>query len=249
MALFDSSGVASGTSSASGAAGVSTYATAALEGVGGLAGAFGLLQLASARFGATSTFEWGYVQDASASIAGSSPAEGSALVAIGAIGVFQGSSSFHCIVPLVIAGSSAMSVATVVDRQLRPIRAITMGPKTFGWLQLLQRGDLPVFICDSTGPVIPFSVRYRLLHVRPDGSRHAVGPEERTPVAGVAGEFYVTGRAGEQGQPGRWIVEWTFQRTREAIPQAVELHYSVVDGVMAGYPRDVTCRKIKFGWN
>jgi hypothetical protein len=249
MAIFNSSGTVSGTSSASSAAGVVTRVSAGIGGSGDLTAAIGVVRVASSRFSGTSTLEWDYVQDASATISGTSPMTASALVAVTGIGVFQGGSSFRYSVPLVIAGSSFMSMATQVDTHLPPIRAITMAGKTFSWLQLLQRGDLSVFICDALGPVIPFAIKYRLIQVRLNGSRQAVGPRERTPVPGVAGEFYATGRAGEHGQPGQWIVEWTFQRASQSEVQVVELPYMVLDAVLSGDPLDVTCRKVKFGWN
>jgi hypothetical protein len=180
---------------------------------------------------------------------GAAVASAGALVALTAMATFEGSSTFQYSIPLVAAGASSMSVVPVVDRHLRPIRAITMGPKTFGWLHLLQRGDLSVFICDGAGPVIPVAIQYRLIQVRLNGSRQALGPQARSPAAGFPGEFYVTGRAGEHGQPGQWIVEWTFRRAWQSTPQIVELPYMVLDAVMAGDGRDVTCRKIKFGWN
>lgn len=249
MTLFDASGVVSGSSTAFSAATVLTFTSAALEGAGGILAAVGVGRLASARFDGVGTLEWAYTQDAAGTFAGTSLASGSAHVARGAVGVFLGSSRFRHSAPLTIAGSSSMSVVPVVDRHLPPIRAITMGPKTFGWQQVLQRGDLSVFICDAAAPVVPVIISYRLIQVRLNGSRQPVGPRERTPVAGMPGEFYVTGRAGEHGQPGQWIVEWTFQRTRCSAPQVVELPFMVLDAVMATVPGDRTCRKIKFGWN
>lgn len=249
MTLFDASGVVSGSSTVFGAATVSTFASATFGGVSNVVVTPGVVRLSSARFDGVGTLEWAYGKDAAGAFAGTSLVSVDAVVARGAIGVFQGSSAMQHRAPLAFVGTSSMAVAAVVDRQLPPIRAITMGPKAFAWQQLLQRGDLSVFVCDSAGPVVPVLISYRLLQVRLNGSRQQVGPQSRKPVPGVAGEFYVTGRAGEHGQPGQWIVEWTFQRTRYSMPQVVELPYMVLDTVMAGTPGDVTCRKIKFGWN
>ncbi len=249
MAVVDASGVVSGSSTASGVATVSTFASATFVGMGGVVVTPGVVRLASARFDGVGRLEWAYVKDAAATFSGTSALAGSGLVARYAAGVFLGSSAFQHSAPLRIVGTSSMAVAPVVDRHLPPLRAITMGPKTFGWQQPLQRGDLSVFVCDGTGPVVPSSISYRLMHVRLNGSRQQVGPRTRTPVAGMQGEFYVTGRAGEHGQPGQWIVEWTFQRTGCSTPQVVELPFMVLDAVMAGIPGDVTCRKVKFGWN
>jgi len=249
MTLFNASGTVSGTSSASSAGVVLTFVSTVLQGTGDLGAALGVVRISSARFDGAGSLDWDYRVEASGVVSGTSAASGAALIAKSAFGTFQGASAFLYAVPLIVFGASSMSATVVVDRHLPPIRAITMGPKTFSWLHLLQRGDLSVFICDSTGPVVPFSIRYRLIQVRLNGSRQPMGPRERVPVAGVAGEFYATGRAGENGQPGQWIVEWTFQRSSSSELQVVEFPFMVLDAVLAGVPGDVTCRKTKYGWN
>jgi hypothetical protein len=128
-------------------------------------------------------------------------------------------------------------------------RAITMGPKSFRWLQPLQRGDLSVFVCDDRGAITPVRVAYSLIQLRLDGTRKYVGPQERTPVAGGVGEFYATGRAGESGQPGEWVIEWVYQRTYQSDLQRTEMPFQVLDAVAVGDPREQLERKIKFGWS
>jgi hypothetical protein len=83
----------------------------------------------------------------------------------------------------------------------------------FRWGQVFQRGDLPIYITDADGsPLDPFSVVYTLSYL-PKNSACArqVGPCQRYPVKADVGEYYVTGIAGEFGQPGDWYVNWTLQ--------------------------------------
>lgn len=126
-----------------------------------------------------------------------------------------------------------------------------MGPKTFRWLEPLERGDLPVFVCDRHTPVAPYRVTYSLAQLRADGSKKYVGPQNRVPVAGELGEFYATGRAGESGQSGQWVIEWTLQRTPWSRPQVTEMRFDVVDGAAAGdcAPCSRVVARRKFGWS
>jgi hypothetical protein len=207
------------------------------------------VQLSSATFQGRSTFNWNYFVDASATFTGSASASADASVRVAVKAIARGSSSFLYNTPLIIQGTSSLSVLPVVDRHLPPLRAIILGPKTFRWLQPLQRGDLPVLVCDRHTPMVPFRVTYSLVQIRSDGSRQHVGPRDRVPAAGDVGEFYATGRAGESGQAGQWLIEWKFQRTPDALPEVAEMRFQVLDAVAVGDPRDQLPRKTKFGWS
>ncbi len=127
--------------------------------------------------------------------------------------------------------------------------AICPEPKTFRYLHVFQRGDLPIYVFDSTGPVVPARIVFTLFFVRPNGALKQVGPLHRTPVAGMAGEFYATGRAGESDQPGCWVIRWEFQRTLNDAIQIKEMAFQVLDAALASDPQDITVRCRKFGWN
>jgi hypothetical protein len=249
MTLFDASGTSDGTSTASSAASVWVSCALTFQGSGSFTGLAGVGHLASAYFPGASAFTWNYFVDAASVFTGeaSGTADGSARVAVKAYA--RGSSRFLYNTPFIIQGTSSFWIAPVVDRHLPPLKAITLGPKAFRWLQLLQRGDLPVLVCDRHLPIVPYRVTYNLAQLRPDGSRQYVGPRNRVPAAGDAGEFYATGRAGESGQAGQWLIEWTFQRAPDALPEVAEMRFQVVDAVAAGDPRERLPRKIKFGWS
>jgi hypothetical protein len=155
--------------------------------------------------------------------------------------------AFSSLLP--IFGQGTLVGFAVVDKALPAVNAIVGPTKCFRFLQLLQRGDLPIYISNYAGPVAPVSVTYTLFQIRPDGSRRQVGPAFRQPVQGLVGEFYATGRAGESGQPGQWVIRWEFQRTFQSAPQCKEMCFSVLDAVAARDPRDVTPRCRKYGWN
>lgn len=249
MTLFDASAIADGTSEASSAASVRVARALLFQGGASFEGSAGVGHLASATFGGESRFGWNYYVDASAVFTGAATSDAEGSVFVSAKALARASSRFLYNTPLVIQGTSSLSILPVVDRHLRPLRAITLGPKTFRWLQPLQRGDLPVLVCDRHSPLVPYRVTYSLAQLRANGSRQYVGPRGRVPAAGDTGEFYATGRAGEGGQAGQWVIEWTFQRTRDTRPEAAEMCFQVLDAVAACDPRDVLPRKTKFGWS
>lgn len=119
----------------------------------------------------------------------------------------------------------------------------------FKWGQFFQPGDLQFFVRDSFGPVNPNSVRYTLYWIR-NGIPFQAGPANRVPGHGPSvGEFYVTGRVGEGGQPGNWLVKWQYQRFFFSEINEKEFRFVVQDAVAAADPRDTTQRIYKFGWD
>lgn len=250
MTLIDASGTVDGTSAASGAAAIVRTALAlGFTGSASFTAGGGVRRASSALFGGGSAFGWRYFIEAAALINGSASLAVTGSVRVAAKGTFLGSSRFFHNTALVIQGSSSLSVTPVVDHHLPPLRAITLGPKTFRWHQPLQRGDLPVFVCDRHTPLVPFRVTFSLVQLRKDGSRRYVGPRGRVPVGGDTGEFYATGRAGESGQAGQWLIEWVIQRTATSVPEVTEMRFQVLDATAVGDPRDRLVRKTKFGWS
>ena len=172
-------------------------------------------------------------------------AAGSRIVSGGS--VFRGGSKILLQWPLFIYGSGRLHVVQYVVE--RGGVSTTVSKPVFKWRQLFQRGDLQLFLCDEMGPFHPVSIRYEMFYIRPDGSRQPAGPRVRYPARGRLGEFYATGYAGEFGQPGNWVIRWSFQRKFYAPLDFVEQCFRVEDAVLRANPADVTPRVSKEGWN
>lgn len=151
--------------------------------------------------------------------------------------------------PRPMVGHATVVGHVVVETHLPPVNAIVAPPKSFRWLQTLQRGDLPVYLSDKNGPISPHLVFYTMYQKRPNDTRFQVGPTKRAPVPGTVGEYYATGRAGEQGQPGNWVIRWVFQRSFDGALQTEEMDFRVLDAVLAEDPLDATVRIRKYGWS
>jgi hypothetical protein len=225
-------------------------ASCAVSGDASLDGAAGKLQIATGQIHGTSLVEWNYFENGEGLIDGQATVTGSGSRIVTATGRVWGTSSLNWIgAPLPIHGTSVMVGHAVVDHQLPAVRAIVSPPKSFRYLQHLQRGDLPVYICDRSGPVGPVWVRFTMYQVLCCGARKQIGPGRRVPVQGEVGEFYAVGRAGEQGQPGNWVIVWEWRRTIHSATQSKEMEFQVLDAVLAADPRDVIVRHRKYGWN
>lgn len=116
------------------------------------------------------------------------------------------------------------------DTQDSSRRTVCKQVKSFQWMQTFQRGDLGIRLTDEHGnPYNPVRIWYTMYQPLPGGlSIKQIGPEKQAPVQGDVGEFYATGRAGELGQPGEWIIRWTYQKTSESEPLSTETRFQVV---------------------
>lgn len=106
---------------------------------------------------------------------------------------------------------------------------------------------MAIYLSTSDGPVDPVGISYTLFQVRSDQSLVQVG-SSHTPTHGGVGEYYVTGRAGELGQPGNWLIRWEYQYTAMSLPETKEDTFVVQDAVLAKLP-DSSVRIQKYGWN
>jgi hypothetical protein len=125
----------------------------------------------------------------------------------------------------------------------------TLSVPTFRWLLPFPPGELAIAFTDAVGnPYAPVVVLFRLLRVMPSGVPYPVGPFNRRPVPCKKrlGVYYVTGMAGEGGQPGDWLVEWRWQRSPYDPPTVERRPFKVLDAVLAG--DTTTCRCPKYGW-
>jgi hypothetical protein len=210
----------------------------------------GTLQLSTGIAEGTSLLEWDYFVNGAGQADGQATmlGDGRRIVTCG-FWIHGTSQLVWSGAPMPIWGHGIMVGEPVVDHHLPAINAVTCPPKTFRYLQWLQRGDLPLYLCDFAGPVSPTWVRFTLQQVLPCGTRRQVGPGQRTPVQGDVGEYYAVGRAGETGQPGNWVIVWEFRRNFQSATQSTEMQFRVLDAVSAADPRDVTVRCRKYGWS
>lgn len=246
MAILDGAGTASGSSSASGQAAITFGLSETVNGASSASCVGGINSINSGQFLGSSEMLWDFFQDGAGTALGSSTASGSGHVLKSGRGVFAGTSFMVQSTLLPIWGTSFMSMAPQVQRLTKPSLS---GQKTLRWNQLLQRGDLAIYFREGSGGISPIVVVYSLYFIRSDGSRQPVGPQNKSPVAGDVGEFYVAGRAGESGQPGCWVIEWKYQISTAHLLEVVEMPFLVLDAVLAQDPFDITDRRVKFGWN
>lgn len=246
----NASGHASGVGVLASAAGTMVHnGSGVAVGIGLATGRGGLVFIATGRSAGDGEASFDAFTDSDGAAHGLATVHGTGFRVLMARGYIFGTSKLVFCYPLPIFGRGTLTGNPVVDRVLPAINAIVGPSKCFRYLQHLQRGDLPIYISNHAGPVSPVRVAFTVFQVRPDGSRKQVGPSCRQPVQGVVGEFYATGRAGESGQPGEWIIRWEYQRTFQSAIQVKEMCFSVLDAVAARDPRDMTPRCRKYGWN
>lgn len=120
-------------------------------------------------------------------------------------------------------------------------------PGIFAFGYVFQRGDLPIYITDPAGnPASPAVINYTLF-AYPKGSACAfqTGPANRTPVSAGVGSFYVSGVAGECGQPGRWYVQWNWAESVNSPMNQDTFGFVIFDSALGFKPSG---NSSKFGW-
>lgn len=123
----------------------------------------------------------------------------------------------------------------------------------FRWNHTFGKGDLEICIHDRQGNQRgPVFIGYTMFMVSSTGVKHQVGPTDRKPAKADVGKFYVTGTAGENGQPGCWAIRWRYQRTYSDPITEQLMQFRVVDAVLAGDRDDHRHgfrRHHKYGWD
>jgi hypothetical protein len=121
--------------------------------------------------------------------------------------------------------------------------------KQFRWGYMFTRGDLMLCLFDrSRNPISPYNVSYTMYQVRGQLIMQT-GPFAKSPVMQKVGLYYATGTSGENGQPGNWLIRWSYQVTFQGAPTTVDFPFQVVDAVTKPIPGDPTCRVVKYGWD
>ncbi len=89
------------------------------------------------------------------------------------------------------------------------------GGVTFEQGQVLEQGDLDIFIEDSTGnPINVVDISYALYFVDPQTAQEVlIGPARRIPVNPTVGEYYASLMVPSNADPGGYRIRWTFRET------------------------------------
>jgi hypothetical protein len=129
-----------------------------------------------------------------------------------------------------------------------PCRCKTNDNATMRWGQTLGPGDLWVRFREGVNPISPYSVCYTLYRRLKGGYEQQVGASCRCAASSKVGEFYAPWTA-QEGQPGEWVIVWSWQRTAGGATQTMRSCFSVHDAAMANEPTDCTPRVKKYGWS
>jgi len=180
---------------------------------------------------------------------GTSSLTGNALKIVSMSALFSGFGNIGLSVPEPIFGFGILSGHAEVIHLPKPLCACTCScpPTAFSWMQDFQRGDLEICIIDRHGnPLKPAQVTYTLFQLVRGCQLVQVGCGERKPASSGFGRYYVTGTAGEGGQPGYWVVRWRFRRSFGEPCVEQDVNFQVQDAIAAG---DTTPRMCKYGWD
>jgi hypothetical protein len=166
----------------------------------------------------------------SGTLSGAGSLAGEALRVYYLTGHVQGSSTLDDSVPLPLQGYGILSSYLEVFSPPPPYcRADTRKAFPYGWA--LQQSDLT--FCAGPG-----AVTYAIYEVLPDHHRVLRGPANRVPGY-EAGTYYATGYIGQDGQPGDWLIVWTYPggTCQESFR------------VNAGPPMTNPCGRKTYGWD
>jgi len=267
LALIDVDGTISGTGTATGGvtmiigAGASAVGSAAVSGP--VEATVELDDILSGSGAATASPEYIYIFSGTAKGSGVLIDDTLGLMAGSAVGIsavtgdiirvrqisgyIQGKGTFAVSAPEPIYGVATVTAFMEVICHPAPFECPTVPVATFNWGQMFQKPDLYISVtdnlCNAIGPVC---ISYTLYRVVRGCQLHQVGCADRVPATCKVGTYYVTGCAGEGGQPGLWVVRWKYQRSFADPVIEKDMCYQVLDGVLAG---DTAGRECKYGWD
>jgi hypothetical protein len=169
---------------------------------------------------------------------------------VGLSGFILGSGSFNMSVPEPIFGVAIVTAHMEVIHVPPPLCEQPVVTLKFRYGHTFTRGDLEFKVMDRRGnPFGPVCITYTLYQMQRGCTLKQVGPSNRKPATAGVGCYYVTGSAGECGQPGLWAVRWRYQRTFGEPAVEKDCYFQVVDSVSCPIPGDTLARHCKYGWD
>ncbi len=249
MPFVDLTGSAAGSGTVTGSSSVTRFLGSSIVGSSSLTGDTIRSFIFSGFTSGAGSLTDGLTVDLEGSIGGSGSASGSLSRVIDMAGSTLGSGRVDLSVLEPIFGIGTLAGYLDIEHVPPPACGVCKCAKSvFSWLQPFQKGDLEICVQDIRGnPIAPFSVTYTLFWIQKGCVPHQVGCANRTPVPSSFGHYYVTGVAGEGGQPGLWMVRWSFQESFGGPVQEVDMCFQVQDAIAAG---DASLPRVcKYGWD
>jgi len=96
--------------------------------------------------------------------------------------------------------------------------------------EVLGRGDLDIFLTDSSGnPKNAYSITYAIYYVDPQTSQEVlIGSPTRTPVNPAVGEYYANLQVPAGANPGDYVIRWTFQESAGSAQEGAVQEFGIV---------------------
>lgn len=165
-------------------------------------------------------------------------------------GYTQGTSQVTVSLPEPIFGVAVVTAHMEVIHVPPPVCQTSQTATSFRWGHVFTTGDLALCVADGSGNSIgPLYVGYTLYQIRRGCVPIQVGPSDRKPAFSSPGCYYVTGTAGECGQPGQWLIRWAYQLTFNAPMIEKDCYFTVLDHVLGPEFGDTFQRNCKYGWD
>lgn len=235
-------GVLDGAGSASGSPQVVMPLAGALAGAGAISGAFSFSLILSGQLSGAGFFGLSF-QPFQGTLAGTSNATLSTPIGIVNVrGRADGLGSFAESVPLPVIGVGNLTGFLEIEATPPSICCCCCtGPTTFAWGQSLGENLTLCITTPSGQPYAPARVSYALYFVKGE-ARFLIGSATRTPSPDGVGCYHATGFLGDCGQPGSWLIVWTY--CDGGVPVSVEQPFEVTAGLGISDP----CGCGSHGW-
>lgn len=117
----------------------------------------------------------------------------------------------------------------------------------FGQVGSVGGLEIRVF-CPGGTPLSPFSISFALYEIGADQVPTLRGLAERACCEVDVGHYYAPFTAGEFGQPGHWMIRWSWHVTWDSDVESREAYFDVVDCVSSPIAGDPLVRVNKHGW-